>query len=278
MKPGFWVAPKGEASVIPLDAEPLHARRLNLLATNRADELIRRCWRTALLLPALADALAVYKSDRPSRMFDITDYPEDDRELITQILGEGEVAGVAVLENGIIAQVQEAVMAGVWRIRFTVGDGRIFADYIEVGSIPAAVRLACSRLPASISHGAAPAGAMSVMPLLTEIGDRITRHRDSDPAHVITFSLFPMSPQDMTFLQDSLGVGPVRLTSRGYRTCRIVATGARKVWSVQFYDVMDTIILDTLEICDIPSIAIAAEEDFQDSRMRLREMEEAHFK
>ncbi|WP_132078225.1 hydrogenase expression/formation protein [Sinorhizobium americanum] len=278
MKPALWAAPMGEASVMPSDAEPLRAPRLNLLATNSAEELIRRCWRTALLLPALADALALFKSGRPSRLFDITDYPEDDKELITQILGEGEVAGVAVLENGIIAQMQEAVMAGVWRIRFTVADGRIVADYIEVGSIPAAVRLACSRLPASISYGAAPAGAMNVMPLLTEIGDRITRHCDSEPAHVITFSLFPMSPEDMSFLQHTLGVGPVRLTSRGYRTCRIVATGARKVWSVQFYDVMDTAILDTLEICDIPSVAIAAEEDFHDSKMRLREMQEAYFK
>ncbi|WEJ08691.1 hydrogenase expression/formation protein (plasmid) [Sinorhizobium sp. K101] len=278
MKPGFWLAPEGGGRVMPLDAEPLRARKLNLLATNTAEERILRCWRTALLLPALADALALHKADRPSQLFDITDYPEDDRELITQILGEGEIAGVAVLENGVTAQMQEAVMAGVWRVRFTVGNGRLVGDYIEVGSIPAAVRLACSRLPVLIGHGAAPAGAMNVMPLLTEIGDRITRHRDSDPAHIITFSLFPMSPEDMSFLQDSLGVGPVRLTSRGYRTCRIVATGARKVWSVQFYSVMDTIILDTLEICDTPAIAIAAEEDFHDSKMRLREMEETYFK
>ncbi|MBP1885073.1 hydrogenase expression/formation protein [Sinorhizobium mexicanum] len=257
-------------------AEP--PRKLNLLATSNAEELVRRCWRTALLLPGLADALAVQKADRPCRLFDITDYPEHDKELITHILGEGEVAAVAMLENGITAQMQEAVMAGVWRIRFTAAGGHLVGDYIEVGSIPAAVTQACSGLPASISHGAAPAGAMNVMPVLTEIGDRITRHRDGDPAHVITLSLFPMSPEDMVFLQNSLGVGPVRLTSRGYGACRIVATGTRNVWSVQFCNAMDMIILDTLEICDIPSAAIAVEEDFHDSEMRLREMEEAYFK
>jgi hydrogenase-1 operon protein HyaF len=282
MKAGFWVAPEGEdaaMTVMPIGAEPpLRARKLNFLATSSAEEMIRRCRRTAMLLPDIADALAVQKADAPGRLFDITDYPEDDRELITQTLGEGEVAGVAALPNGITAQMQEAVMAGVWRIRFTDVEGRLIGDYVEVASIPAAVRQACSALPTSISHGPAPAGAMNVMPVLTEVGDRTARYRDGDPAHVITFSLFPMSPEDMAFLQDTLGAGPVQLTSRGYGTCRVVATGARNVWSVQFYNAMDTIILDTLEICDIPSVAVAAAEDFRDSEMRLREIEEAYFK
>lgn len=282
MKAGFWVAPEGEdaaMTVMPIGAEPpLRARKLNFLATSTAEEMIRRCRRTAELLPELADALAVQMADQPGRLFDITDFPDDDRELITQTLGEGEVAGVAALAGGITAQMQEAVMAGVWRIRFTDADGRLLADYIEVASIPAAVRQACSVLQPTVSHGPAPAGAMNVMPVLTEIGDRTGRYREGDPAHIITFSLFPMSPEDMSFLQDTLGAGPVQLTSRGYGTCRIVATGVRNVWSVQFYNAMDTIILDTLEICDIPAVAIAAEEDFRDSEVRLREIEEAYFK
>lgn len=282
MKAGFWVAPEGEdaaMTVMPIGAEPpLRARKLNFLATSTAEEMIRRCRRTAELLPELADALAVQMVDQPGKLFDITDFPDDDRELITQTLGEGEVAGVAALAGGITAQMQEAVMAGVWRIRFTDADGRLLADYIEVASIPAAVRQACSVLQPTVSHGPAPAGAMNVMPVLTEIGDRTGRYREGDPAHIITFSLFPMSPEDMTFLQDTLGAGPVQLTSRGYGTCRIVATGVRNVWSVQFYNAMDTIILDTLEICDIPAVAIAAEEDFRDSEVRLREIEEAYFK
>nr|WP_312841728.1 hydrogenase expression/formation C-terminal domain-containing protein [Sinorhizobium psoraleae] len=266
-------------TVMPIGAEPsLRARRLNFLATSSAEEMIRRCRRTAMLLPELADAIAVQKAAEPSRLFDITDYPDDDKELITQTLGEGEVAGVAALSNRITAQMQEAVMAGVWRVRFTDAEGRLVADYVEVASIPGAVRQACSILPAAISHGPAPAGAMNVMPVLSEIGDRIARYRDGDPAHVITFSLFPMSPGDMAFLQETLGAGPVQLTSRGYRICRVVATGARNVWSVQVYNAMETIILDTLEICDIPSVAIAAEEDFQDSEARLREIAEAYFK
>lgn len=282
MKAGFWVAPEGAdaaMTVMPIGAEPPQsARKLNYLATSSAEEMIRCCRRTAMLLPQLADALAVQKADQPGRLFDITDFPDDERELITQTLGEGEVAGIAALPSGILAQIQEAVMAGVWRIRFTDPDGRLLADYIEVASIPAAVRQACSALPASISHGPAPAGAMNVMPVLTEIGDRIGRYSDGDPADIINFSLFPMSPQDMGFLQATLGTGPVKFTSRGYGTCRVVAAGVRNVWSVQFYNAMDTIILDTLEVADIPSVVIAAEEDFRGSEARLRDIEEVYFK
>jgi hydrogenase-1 operon protein HyaF len=50
------------------------------------------------------------------------------------------------------------------------------------------------------------------------------------------------------------------------------------VWSVQFFNTMDTILLDTVEIGDVPIVACAAEEDFRDSAERLREIEDAYFR
>jgi hydrogenase-1 operon protein HyaF len=47
---------------------------------------------------------------------------------------------------------------------------------------------------------------------------------------------------------------------------------------VQFFNVMDQIILDTLEIGDAPAVACAAEVDFRDSAERLREIDEAYFR
>ena len=119
---------------------------------------------------------------------------------------------------------------------------------------------------------------MNVMPVLAEIQERMSAYRPGDDNHVITFSLFPMTPEDMSFLQETLGPGPVTLVSRGYGTCRIAATGARGVWSVQFYNAMDTIVLDTLEIGGVPGAARAAEDDFRDSAVRLSEIEDAYFK
>ncbi|MDL2408275.1 hydrogenase expression/formation C-terminal domain-containing protein [Rhizobium calliandrae] len=280
MTAAFRIAPEGEdaAPVVPIGADPPQgACKLNGLVTSSAEK-IRRCRQTATLLPDIAATLAMQKADQPGRLFDISEFTDDDKQLITQTLGTGEVAGTALLPSGVLAHIQEAVTAGVWRIRFKDPNGILLSDYIEVASIPMAVRQACAALPAAISYGPAPSGTMNVMPLLTEIGDRIGRYRRGDPAHVITLSLFPMSPQDMNFLQVALRPGPVQLTSRGYRTCRVVAAGTRNVWSVQFYNRMDAIILDALEIVDIPSFALAAEEDFRDSAAHLRHIEEAYFR
>ncbi len=264
MKAGFWVAPEGAddaITLLPIGGEDaLDARReMNFLATRSAAELIARCSAVAELLPQLADALATQTAQEPNRLFDITDLPADDRELLSQVVGEGEVAGVAVLTDGVVAQVQESVMAGLWRVRFTDASGALVADYLEIGAIPQAVRKAAELAAADISFGAPPQGAMNVMPVLAEIRERMAAVTPAADSHIINFSLLPMSEADMSFLQETLGDGPVRLVSRGYGTCRVLATGARNVWSVQFFNAMDTIILDTLEIGGVPAAACAAD-------------------
>ena len=119
---------------------------------------------------------------------------------------------------------------------------------------------------------------MNVMPVLAEIRERARAWRPGEAAHTIAFSLLPMTPADIDFLQASVGTGPVKIVSRGYATCRIRATALNNVWAVQFFNAMDTILLDTLEIGDVPAVAAAAEEDFRDSAVRLREIEEAYFR
>jgi len=47
---------------------------------------------------------------------------------------------------------------------------------------------------------------------------------------------------------------------------------------VQFFNSMDEIIIDTLEIGDPPVAACPAEVDFRDSAQRMREIDEAYFK
>ena len=89
------------------------------------------------------------------------------------------------------------------------------------------------------------------------------------PRMSINFSLLPMAPADMALLQATLGEGPVRLVSRGYGDCRVIATAARNVWSVQYTNAMDAVVLDTLEIVDAPAAVLAADEDFADSSARL---------
>lgn len=283
MKAGFWIAPEGSdeaMTMLPLACEDTAATQrggVSILATSSGEQLIARCPRAASLLPRLADALQEQSAAAPGRLFDITDYADDDRELLMQVLGDGEVNGVAALPDGVVAQIQEASMAGLWRVRFTDAAGALSADYLEIAAIPHVVERAAALAKERLIFGAAPEGAMNVMPLLAEIGDCMAAHRPGDPSHTINFSLLPVSEVDMEFLQQTLGNGPVQLISRGYGACKITATGARHVWSVQFFNAMNAIILDTLEIGDAPAAACAADEDFRDSAERLREIHEAYF-
>lgn len=250
---------------------------LGQLAHKSTEDLIRRCAGVGDLLLELADALAGQNAGAPGRLFDITDHAADERELLDQALGAGEVSGVVALPDGVTAQISESRMAGLWRVRFCDAQDRLVGDYLEIGAIPEVVRRAAIVNARDVSFGEAPEGAMNVMPLLAEIRARVAAFAPGDKSHIVNFSLFPMTAADMGFLQASLGDGPVGLLSRGYGKCRIHATATRHVWSVQYFNAMDEIILDTLEIGGVPVVALAATEDFRDSSERLREIHEAYF-
>jgi len=72
-----------------------------------------------------------------------------------------------------------------------------------------------------------------------------------------------------------MGQGSIDILSRGYGNCRVESTGLAHVWRVQFFNSMDTLILDTFEVSAIPEVTIAAKEDLIDSAERIREVLEA---
>lgn len=289
MRVGFWSEPEGEdvqMTVMPVGHDGGTGRHggltgagaISALASLDGAELARQCPGAAALLPQMAAALAAQRADTPTTIFPLDQLSEPERRLIGDVLGEGEVSGLVALPDGQTAQIQESVLAGLWRIRIGSDGGGPTLDYAEVGAIPELARRAAHDFTApDLTVAGAPDGAMNVMPLLAEIRERMSAHRPGAGAHVVNFTLLPMSPADMAFLQTTLGNGPVQLFSRGYGTCRVLATGARHVWSVQFTNAMDTVILDTLEIGDVPAVACAADEDFQDSAERLNEILEAYF-
>lgn len=287
MKMGFWDAPEGAeqpVNVFPIGDESLDATRTGLtaagalakLAALDGVELARACPRAIELLSSIATAVGQQKSDMPTQLFRLDNLNDLERKLVADVFGEGEVAGIVALPGGSVAQIQESVLAGIWRVCLETDAAH---EYVEVGAIPEIVRRAAEDLTsADIQIGDPPEGAMNVLPVLAEIRDRAHAWRPGARSQIINFTLLPMSPVDMTFLQESIGNGPIQLTSRGYGTCRVLATGVRNVWSVQFFNAMDTIILDTLEVGGVPAVALAADEDFEDSAERLREIIEAYFK
>lgn len=290
MRVGFWE--DGDAGDAELTLQPMGfdaqagtgfssltaAGAIRALAVRGSAELLAACPGTAALLPRLVDALAAQDTDGAVQVFDVSNLSADEQELLSQIMGEGVVSLIAAYRDGRIAQAQESVMAGLWRVRVTDAQGAMAADTVEVGSVPGVVLdTALAETVDDFAIGQPPQGVMNVMPVLAEVKDRMKAWKPGDPAHVINFTLFPMSEADMGFLKRTLGSGPVQMMSRGYGTCRVVATTVRRVWSVQYFNAMEMPILDSLEICDVPEAARAASEDFEDSAERLKEILEAYF-
>jgi len=192
-----------------------------------------------------------------------------DRELVDQVLGEGEVSAQVTGEGGTLG-IQESVFAGVWRLLGKDRDGAVFADRVEVGEVPAAVRLAGSSGSATPKALPVTPGVINAPALLAEIAEQAVR--PSAPTHVINLSLLPFGPEDGAWLDLCLGRGPVTLLSRGYGNCRVTATGVARVWWVQYFNSQDALILNTIEVTEVPAVACAAALDLEDSAERLAEV------
>lgn len=250
---------------------------LAFLATADAEALIARCTGVARLLPEMVAALERQTATAPGLLFDLASLTDDEKHLLNEILGEGEVAATVALPDGIVAEISESIFAGLWRVRFLGADNRIVADYVEVSAVPQAVRRAAAMTLPDIDMDALPRNVMNAPAVLAEIADRAKRYQFGEPNHVISLTLLPMLAEDLDLLVDRLGSGPVKIVSRGYGSCRVQATAIHNVWSVQFFNAMDAVLLDTIEIGDVPAAAQAAVEDFRDSAIRLREIGEAYF-
>jgi hydrogenase-1 operon protein HyaF len=194
-------------------------------------------------------------------------------EITDQMLGEGEVS--IKVDGARKAHIQESVFAGIWRVCELDAEDRLIADWIEAAPLPAIVlevaRVAAVPSPAPV---ALPEGTMNSPALLIEIADRVRQRQPGNPAHVINLTLFPLTPEDHRVLEHALPIGPVGIISRGFGNCRISSTLAQNVWRVQYFNTMNTLILNTLEVVEAPEVALAAVEDLVDSRERLAELVE----
>lgn len=191
--------------------------------------------------------------------------------IVNQMLGEGEVS--IRIDGARACLIQESVFTGLWRVVVPGVAGVPAADWIEASPMPRIVgesaRLAAS---ARIGEVTFPANAMNSPALLAEVAAQMRSRRPHDAAHVVNLTLFPMTPEDHQVLESALPVGPVAIMSRGFGNCRITSTGARDVWRVQYFNNMNTLILNTIEVVAMPEVALAASEDLADTRTRLAEL------
>lgn len=221
----------------------------------------------------LAATTAAWPEPAGSAALEVSGLDAANRDMLDQVLGEGEVSIIVSGEREL--RIQESVFAGVWRLRVLGPDNRVERDFVEVGPIPQAVMVAARAKSApEVPELPAPDGAFGAPPILAEIADRAAARRPGDPAHVINLSLLPLSPADGEHLGEALAAGPVRILSRGYGSCRITSTIVRDTWWVQYVNGYGRPMVESIEITDVPEVAVAAREDIADSATRVAEASE----
>lgn len=225
---------------------------------------------TALgLLAKMADAADRVGRGGAPETFDLSGLDTANRALLAETMGDGEVSmklrGVPALA------VQESVFAGVWQIKGAE------VDAIEIAPVPQAARDRAFDPVAPALGKDAPLSpqVVNAPALLAELRDKSDAYGPGVETHVVNLTLLPHTEADLDWLAATLGTGSVDVLSRGYGNCRVTATATPHVWHVQFFNSMDTRILDTYEVGPMPEVALAAPEDLVDSAERLREVLEA---
>jgi hydrogenase-1 operon protein HyaF len=189
-----------------------------------------------------------------------------------EVLGEGEVS-IQIGGSPTTFRIQESVFTGLWRCCEFDATGALCRDWLEAAPVPTiALERARAGAASVLPEIAVPPGAKNSPALVREIAGQLADRAPGRRAHVVNLTLLPMTPDDHVVLEQVLPVGPVALISRGFGNCRITSTGVRDVWRVQYFNNMNTLILNTIEVVDVPEVALASVEDLADSRTRLAEL------
>lgn len=221
----------------------------------------------------IEQGLRAFRSGERSRVFELNDLDQPNRQFFNQLLGEGEVS--MQCSGNINALIQESVLAGVWRVQYIDAQQNVIRDTIEIADIPGLISdltFADAAPNVVVENLQIPDDVYNAAPLLVEIHDKLPHYQSGNEPYVINLSLLPHTEQDLVYLSDQLGIGPVIILSRGYGNCRISSTATRNVWWVQYYNSQETLILNTIEISKVPEVACASQEDIDDSAQRLNEI------
>lgn len=227
-------------------------------------------------LDRVRSALAGHRDgDEPPR-FGFEALDDADRRVLAEILGEGEVTIGLGLDPRFEAR--ESVLPGLWRVRIVEPDGSVAQEWLEIGDVPRVVRAGAQAMtrPELVVPEHAPEGAMNAMPVLGEVAERMRQWRPGRSNHVINFTLMPMTPVDTTLIARVLGRAAFDSQSRGFGSCKVHLTAHRGVWGVQYFNGMGKVILDTLEIGEVPVALLAAQDDYAESAVRLGDILEAY--
>jgi hydrogenase-1 operon protein HyaF len=224
----------------------------------------------------LQTALDDYKAGGEPLLADLSALDAESRDVVNQILDEGEVS--VVCDGDVRARTQESILAGVWRTLFFDRDDRVVCDLLEVAEVPKVVDFATEH-SAAVDTAAEGVGSelANALPILVELRSQHEKYTDGGAAHSINLTLLPLSEPELEFIDQRLGRGPIDVLSRAYGKCEVISTQTAGIWWVRYYNSMGVLILNTLEVVDVPGVVKAAPEDIADSAERLKQILEPYW-
>jgi hydrogenase-1 operon protein HyaF len=207
---------------------------------------------------------------------DLSALDEESRDVVNQILDEGEVS--IVCDGQVRARTQESILAGVWRSFFFDRDDRVICDLLEVAEVPKVLGFAAECTGTIDTSADGVAGELAnALPILVELQSQHEKYLGGGAPHSINLTLLPLSEPELEFIDQRLGRGPIDVLSRAYGKCEVISTETPGIWWVRYYNSMGVLILNTLEAVDVPGVVKAAPEDLVDSAARLKEILEPYW-
>jgi hydrogenase-1 operon protein HyaF len=214
-------------------------------------------------LEKIEAALSAYAPGAAGNVLDLQGATPEAVKFLNEVLGAGEVSALAFGAPDV--QVEETIFTGLWRVR---GEG---VDYLEVGDVPSVLKERAKVGPLAMPDlDGIPDDVINAPHLLAEIFARARAYAETGISHNFNLDLLPLSDADLGWLVNVLGEGKVVIVSSGYGACRIRSTNLAATWWVQFSNASNALILNSLDIMDVPAVACAAEDDIADSAKRVK--------
>jgi hydrogenase-1 operon protein HyaF len=211
-------------------------------------------------LAFLQGLIAGLRGTAPRGRVPLSPLPPSDAAAILALLGEGEVR-LRLGAGG--AEAVETVMPGLWLLH------RPPPPCLELGEVPQAAR----DLAALLRPLRGDAAEARACPLLAEVADLADGWSPGQENHILPLPVLAAAEREA--LDHALGEGPVRGTVLGYGAVDVTAAAWRHVWRVRHLDARGGVMLDTVEVGDVPGALRAAPQDLADSAERLEELVEA---
>lgn len=187
------------------------------------------------------------------------------------LLGDGWVAITLRGVDGSSTRMEETSYAGVWRTHRHPANGMPATRSVELGMLPAVIVPTLARLTRT-PPAPATAGSDRLRTIYAEIARRAQKVRPESPVTVINLTLSGLDEADVQALTERLGSGPVSGVCLGFNTTRFASTAVQNVWRVRYFDQAERLVLDTLEIVQVPECTVATAEAVRQSAARLAEL------